>query len=60
MILILIIYIDMMDAAVDRNIIEQVRDIIFDVIKPIRKKSKWPDSSSVISILQEIRQTLKK
>ena len=41
----------MMDAAVDRNIIEQVRDIIFDVIKPIRKKSKWPDSSSIIQYI---------
>ena len=38
----------MADVAVDRNISEQVRDIIFDVIKSIRKKSRWPDTISII------------
>ena len=33
----------MTDVAVDRNVNEQVRDIIFDAIKSIRMKSKRPD-----------------
>ena len=38
----------MADVAVDRNVSEQVRDIIFDAIKSIRKKSKRPDTISII------------
>ena len=34
----------MVDEAVDRNISEQVRDIIVNVIEPIRRKSKRPDT----------------
>ena len=40
--------IDMMDADVDRNVSKQARDIIFDAIKSIRKKSKRPDTISII------------
>ena len=43
--------IDMMDADVDRNVSKQVRDIIFDAIKSIRKKSKRPDTISVIDYI---------
>ena len=50
----------MADVAVDRNVIKQVRDIIFDVIQSVRKKSMQPDTISIISILQKIRQILKK
>ena len=35
---------DVMDAAVDRKVSEQVRDINFDAIKSIREKSKRPDN----------------
>ena len=38
----------MADVAVDRNVNEQVRDIIFDAIKSIRMKSKRPDTISII------------
>ena len=41
----------MVDAAVDRNVSEQVRDIIFDAIKSIRKKSKRPDTISIIEYI---------
>ena len=37
-----------MDLAADRNVSKQVRDIIFDAIKSIRKKSKQPDTISII------------
>ena len=50
----------MANVAVDRNVSKQVRDIIFDAIKSIRKKSKRPDTISIVSILQKIRQILKK
>ena len=40
-----------MDAAVDRNVSEQVRGIIFDAIKSIRKKSKRPDTISIIEYI---------
>ena len=50
----------MANVAVDRNVIKQVRDIIFDVIKSIRKKSMRPDTIYIISILRKIRQILKK
>ena len=43
--------IDMMDADVDRNVSKQVRDIIFDAIKSIRKKSKRPDTISIIDYI---------
>ena len=38
----------MADVAVDRNVNKQVRDIIFDASKSIRKKSKRPDIISMI------------
>ena len=38
----------MADIAVDRNVSEQVRRIIFDAIKSIRKESKRPDTISII------------
>ena len=38
----------MVDVAVDRNVSEQIRDIIFDAIKSIRKKSKRPDPIFII------------
>ena len=41
----------MVDGAVDRNVSEQVRDIIFDAIKSIRKKSKRPDTISIIEYI---------
>ena len=41
----------MVDAAVDRNVSEQVRYIIFDAIKSIRKKSKRPDTISIIEYI---------
>ena len=41
----------MVDAAVDRNVSEQVRDIIFDAIKSIRKKFKRPDTISIIEYI---------
>ena len=41
----------MVDAAVNRNVSEQVRDIIFDAIKSIRKKSKRPDTISIIEYI---------
>ena len=50
----------MADVAVDRNVSEQVRDIIFDAIKSIRKKSKRPDTISIIEHITRIRQILKK
>lgn len=34
----------MVDEAVDRNVSEQVRDIIVNIIEPIRRKSKRPDT----------------
>ena len=34
-------FLNMADAAVDRNVREQVRDIIFDAIESMRKKSMW-------------------
>ena len=37
-----------MDLAADRNVSKQVRDIIFDAIKSIRKKSKRPDTIPII------------
>ena len=37
----------MVFVAVDRSVSEQVRDIIFDAIKSIRKKSKEPDKISI-------------
>ena len=39
---------NMADVAVGRSVSEQVRDIIFDAIKSIRKKSKHPDTISII------------
>ena len=41
----------MMDAAVDRNVSEQVKDIIFDAIKCIGKKSNRPDTISIIEYI---------
>ena len=41
----------MVDAAVDRNVSEEVRDITFNVIKSIRKKSKRPDTISLIEYI---------
>ena len=41
----------MADVAVDRNVIKQVRDIIFDVIKSVRKKSMQPDTISIIEYI---------
>ena len=38
----------MADVAVGRSVSEQGRDIIFDAIKSIRKKSKQPDTISII------------
>ena len=38
----------MADIAVDRNVSEQVRRIIFDAIKSIRKESKRPDTISIV------------
>ena len=37
-----------MDVAVDRNVSEEVRDIIFYAIKSIREESKKPDTISII------------
>ena len=42
---------NMTDAAVDRNVRKQVRDIIFDAIKSFRKKSKRPDTISIIKYI---------
>ena len=42
---------NMADAAVDRSVSEQVRDIIFDAIKSIRKTSKRPDTISIIEYI---------
>ena len=42
---------NMTDAAVDRNVRKQVRDIIFDAIKSFRKKSKRPDTISIIEYI---------
>ena len=39
----------MVDVAIDRSLSEQVRDIIFDAFKSIRKKSKRPDAISTIT-----------
>ena len=41
----------MADVAVDRNVIKQVRDIIFDVIQSVRKKSMQPDTISIIEYI---------
>ena len=41
----------MANVAVDRNVIKQVRDIIFDVIKSVRKKSMQPDTISIIEYI---------
>ena len=38
----------MVDVAVDRNVSQEVRDIIFDAIKSIREESKKPDTISII------------
>ena len=38
----------MADVAAGRNVSDQVRDIIFDAIKSIRRKSEQPDTISVI------------
>ena len=40
-------FITMADVAVDRSVREQVRDISFDAIKSIRKKSKRADTISI-------------
>ena len=45
-----------MDAAVDRKVSEQVRDINFDAIKSIREKSKRPDNW--VSIIEYITRDL--
>ena len=42
---------NMTDAAIDRNVRKQVRDIIFDAIKSFRKKSKRPDTISIIKYI---------
>ena len=42
---------NMTDAAVDRNVRKQVRDIICDTIKSFRKKSKLPDTISIIEYI---------
>ena len=42
---------NMTDAAIDRNVRKQVRDIIFDAIKSFRKKSKRPDTISIIEYI---------
>ena len=42
----------MLDAAVDRNVSEQVRDNIFDAIKSIRKKSKRPGTIFIIECIK--------
>ena len=42
---------NMTHAAVDRNVRKQVRDIIFDAIKSFRKKSKRPDTISIIEYI---------
>ena len=49
----------MADVAVDRNVSEQVRDIIFDAIKSIRKKSKPPDTISLIDHITRNRTNFK-
>ena len=41
----------MVDAAVDKKVREQVRDIVFDAIKSMRKKSKRPDAISIIEYI---------
>ena len=38
----------MVDVAVDRNVSQEVRDIVFDAIKSIREESKKPDTISII------------
>ena len=38
----------MADVAADRNVSDQVRDIIFDAIKSIIRKSEQPDAISII------------
>ena len=45
--------VNMADATFDRNVSEQVRDIIFDAIKSIIKKSKRPDTISLIENITE-------
>ena len=49
----------MADVAVDRNVSEQVRDIIFDAIKSIGKKSKRPDTISLIDHITRNRTNFK-
>ena len=39
------------DVAVDRNVSGQVRDIIFDAIKSIKKKAMQPDTISIIEYI---------
>ena len=41
----------MVDTGVDRNVSKQVRDIIFDAIESIRKKSKRTDTISIIEYI---------
>ena len=42
---------NMADVAVDRNVSDQVRDIIFDAIKSIIRKSEQPDAISIIDYI---------
>ena len=41
----------MANAAMGRNVMEQVRDIILYAIKSIRKKSKRPDTISILNYI---------
>ena len=45
--------------AVDRSVSEQVRDIIFDATKSIRKKSKGSDTISINEHIARNRTTFK-
>ena len=49
----------MADVAVDRNVSEQIIDIIFDAIKSITKKSKRPDTISIIEHIARNQENFK-
>ena len=50
----------MMNVAADRKVSDQIRDIIFDSIKSIRKKSKRPDTISIIEYITRNPTNIKK
>ena len=47
------------DVAVDWNLREQVRNIIFDVIKSIRKKSMQPDTDAIVEHVTRNQKNIK-